>query len=74
MGALILFLSCSAERAAAQKPVPEAVPDTDYSDHVQSGASSFGFTDVELSTSLGPLGQLKAGKMKEPFVRLQWIY
>ena len=37
-------------------------------DHVQSGASSIGFTDVEISTSLGPLGVVKAGKIKEPFV------
>jgi phosphate-selective porin len=37
-------------------------------DHVQTGASSLGFTDVELTTSLGKLGRLNVGKIKEPFV------
>jgi phosphate-selective porin OprO and OprP len=37
-------------------------------DHVQNGASSFGFTDLEISTSVGKLGTLKYGKIKEPFV------
>src|SRR5262249_51094898 len=37
-------------------------------DHVQTGASSIGFTDLEFSTSLGPLGRLNVGKIKEPFV------
>jgi phosphate-selective porin len=37
-------------------------------DHVQSGDSSLGFTDVEFNTSLGRLGTLRVGKIKEPFV------
>jgi phosphate-selective porin len=37
-------------------------------DHVQEGSSKFGFTDVEFSTSVGRLGRLKYGKIKEPFV------
>jgi phosphate-selective porin len=37
-------------------------------DHVQEGASHFGFTDFELSTAVGKLGRLKFGKIKEPFV------
>jgi phosphate-selective porin len=36
-------------------------------DHVQTGASQWGFTDFELSTSVGKLGRLKFGKIKEPF-------
>jgi phosphate-selective porin len=37
-------------------------------DHVQADASQWGFTDFELSTSVGRLGRLKFGKIKEPFV------
>jgi hypothetical protein len=37
-------------------------------DHVQNDASKFGFTDVEISTSVWKLGTLKYGKIKEPFV------
>src|SRR5262245_552954 len=37
-------------------------------DHVQSGASQYGFTDWEFSTGLGRLGVIKYGKVKEPFV------
>jgi hypothetical protein len=37
-------------------------------DHVQNDASKLGFTDLEFSTSLGKLGRLKVGKIKEPFV------
>jgi phosphate-selective porin len=37
-------------------------------DHVQGDASKFGFTDFEFSTSVGKLGRLKFGKIKEPFV------
>jgi phosphate-selective porin len=37
-------------------------------DHVQEGASQVGFTDWELATSVGRLGTLKYGKVKEPFV------
>jgi len=37
-------------------------------DHVQSGTSKIGFTDMEFSTSLGRLGRLDFGKIKEPFV------
>jgi phosphate-selective porin len=37
-------------------------------DHVQNDASQWGFTDVELSTSVGRLGRIKYGKIKEPFV------
>jgi phosphate-selective porin len=37
-------------------------------DHVQDDDSSFGLTDLEISTSLGKLGTLKYGKIKEPFV------
>jgi phosphate-selective porin len=37
-------------------------------DHVQNDASKLGFTDLEFSTSLGRLGRIKVGKIKEPFV------
>ncbi len=38
-------------------------------DHVQGDDDSkWGFTDFEVSTLLGPLGQLRVGKIKEPFV------
>ena len=37
-------------------------------DHVQGDDSQFGFTDIEFSTGVGKLGQLKFGKIKEPFV------
>jgi len=37
-------------------------------DHVQTDASKFGFTDVEISTGVGKLGTLMYGKIKEPFV------
>jgi phosphate-selective porin len=37
-------------------------------DHVQTDESQFGFTDIEFSTSVGRLGRLKYGKIKEPFV------
>jgi hypothetical protein len=37
-------------------------------DHVQNDDSSVGFTDWEVGTSLGRLGTIKYGKVKEPFV------
>jgi phosphate-selective porin len=37
-------------------------------DHVQEGSSKVGFTDLEFSTSVGKLGRIKYGKIKEPFV------
>jgi len=37
-------------------------------DHVQTDASTLGFTDLEFSTSVGKLGRLNYGKIKEPFV------
>jgi phosphate-selective porin OprO/OprP len=37
-------------------------------DHVLEGESSVGFTDWEFGTSLGRLGTIKYGKVKEPFV------
>jgi phosphate-selective porin OprO/OprP len=37
-------------------------------DHVQTGASKIGLTDLEVSTQVWKLGQLKYGKIKEPFV------
>jgi phosphate-selective porin len=37
-------------------------------DHVQTGTSKLGFTDLEFSTSVGMFGVLKFGKIKEPFV------
>jgi phosphate-selective porin len=36
-------------------------------DHVQNEASKFGLTDLEFSTSIGKLGTIKYGKIKEPF-------
>jgi phosphate-selective porin len=37
-------------------------------DHVQNEDSKWGFTDLSLSTAVGPLGRLAFGKIKEPFV------
>jgi phosphate-selective porin len=37
-------------------------------DHVESGNSKIGVTDLEFSTRVGKLGRLKYGKIKEPFV------
>ena len=37
------------------------------SDHVLTDQSAVGFTDWYVATSLGPLGQLRYGKSKEPF-------
>jgi phosphate-selective porin OprO and OprP len=37
-------------------------------DHVQTGDSKVGFTDLEVSTAVGKLGTLRYGKIKEPFV------
>jgi len=36
-------------------------------DHVLTTQSAVGFTDWYVATSLGPLGQLRYGKIKEPF-------
>jgi phosphate-selective porin OprO/OprP len=36
-------------------------------DHVLTNQSAIGFTDWYVATSLGPLGQLRYGKSKEPF-------
>lgn len=37
-------------------------------DHVQGDASSLGFTDWYFSTQLGRLGEIRYGKVKEPYI------
>ena len=37
-------------------------------DHVQGDDSSLGFTDWYFSTQLGRLGEIRYGKVKEPYI------